>query len=280
MISGRKPSPSSSRCRGNSDVFFATVNRVAVSGVTDGGQRGGSPTPPGKLNAKRGPPFCLYLGFSIVLFLGRSLLCVFGVISGVLGFWYNHPHPDSPSFLTFSLVFAQKQRSAFPQVLPTCYEDELLLANLTYLLDKMLMVVERRTVDDFDDVSLSIVTWLLEKCLLNATCKTQQLMENAGSPFFRVLESSAPQPEPVGGQGPGTSDARLSSVAVRRHLCKAILSMLSRLSRLILRAPGVQSEVSCCLKIERSQGLRNNNAEVYCSSTDCWSGTLYCAVTM
>nr|CAB3265825.1 rotatin-like [Phallusia mammillata] len=130
----------------------------------------------------------------------------------------------------------------FLRVLPTCYEDELLLANLTALLDKILSVIETQTNDDeLDNIVTSIIDWLLEKCLLTSTSKTQQFLENVGSPFLKALESSEPQPEPVTASGP--SDNRLSSVSVRRHLCKVILSLLSRLSRMILRAPRIRRDV-------------------------------------
>jgi len=61
------------------NVFFN------ASGITDGGQRGGSS--PGKLNVKTGPPLSFYFGFSIFLVFSRLLFfAVFGTFLGDLRF--------------------------------------------------------------------------------------------------------------------------------------------------------------------------------------------------
>jgi len=65
----------------------------------------------GKLNVKTGPPPSLYFGFSIIL--------VFGVFSGDLGFKYTHPYTDSPSFLLFFLVALQWSVRPFQLSFPT-----------------------------------------------------------------------------------------------------------------------------------------------------------------
>jgi len=57
------------------------------------------------VNVKLGSPFGLYFSFSI-LSVFRSFIAFFGVFVGDLGFYYSHPHPDSPSFLSFFLSVA------------------------------------------------------------------------------------------------------------------------------------------------------------------------------
>lgn len=115
----------------------------------------------------------------------------------------------------------------FMKVAPSCYEDEILLTNLTSLLDEMFKQIEKNGVDWSDATIKNFLLWFLDDCVL-VSDKTTQVLGH-GSPLLRILESSEPQPEPA----TPSNDAPVSSVSVRRQLCKGILSLLSRTARLL-----------------------------------------------
>ena len=129
--------------------------------------------------------------------------------------------------------------SAHFQVCPSCYDDELLLSNLTSLINEMLHVVESNSVDGLEEISEAFLLWFLQDCVLSSD-KSSQILGN-GSPLLKVLESSEPQPEPMS----SSNDAHLSSMTVRRQLCKKILSLLSRTARMVLSQR--ENEVSLVL---------------------------------
>ena len=113
------------------------------------------------------------------------------------------------------------------QVAPSCYDDEALLINLTSLLDEMLHVVESAGLEQNDLLSQNVLLWFLQDCVLYSERNVQIL--GHGSPLLRVLESSEPQPEPVS----SGNEAHVSSVSIRRQLCKGILCLLSRTARML-----------------------------------------------
>jgi len=114
------------------------------------------------------------------------------------------------------------------QVAPTCYDDEVLLINLTSLLDEMLHLVESTGgLQESTNVSQNFLLWFLEDCVLYSDRSVHIL--GHGSPLLRVLESSEPQPEPAS----TGNEAHISSVSIRRQLCKGILSLLSRTARML-----------------------------------------------
>jgi len=66
----------------------------------------GCEPPPGKPNAKTGPPIGLYFDFIILFVVNRLLFFIFfGAFSGDFGFYYRHPHQDSISILNLFLIF-------------------------------------------------------------------------------------------------------------------------------------------------------------------------------
>ena len=72
---------------------------LPISGVTNGDQMA---NPPWKTRCRNRDPLSWYFGFSILLVFNTLLFFWFpGVFFGDLEFQYNHPHPDSSSFLNF-----------------------------------------------------------------------------------------------------------------------------------------------------------------------------------
>jgi len=88
----RKVSPKFFRLLANSQRKFLRCLGLPAAGGTN------CPLLPATVNVKLGPPLRLYFSFSILLVFS-SFFAFFGVFIGDLGFYYSHPHPDSPLFL-------------------------------------------------------------------------------------------------------------------------------------------------------------------------------------
>ena len=101
----------------------------------------------------------------------------------------------------------------------------------------MLRIVESTALQEDNRISQNFLLWFLEDCVLYTDRNVQIL--GHGSPLLRVLESSEPQPEPVS----SGNEAHISSVSIRRQLCKGILCLLSRTARM-LRSLGDQQVTS------------------------------------